>query len=398
MQILSMMGPDNHMYVIVGLVAFTLLSLLALFLIYMDYQDLNEEILELKKGVHMPTDSQAQDYKARCDQLKGELEKLKAEQGQKSSEKTAQDQDFRQLADELQKAKLTLQEKAIELEGREEQIGILRADLARMKDQGASASAKAEEVKAKDYEIERLTTELKRTIDHGQEMAKVNDELAAANQQLQALKAELAVVQSQQTGGNTKQAEALAASENEIKRLIAELERATAERKVFDENVLQMRSEQVVRNQQVQALKSELANLQVQHASDLKLGEVLATRDEEIKRLTAEIQRLGAAPKVTDQRLAKLKENGDQVNLIERTLDEEKKALHEMKLRMQEAKMKFELLNEKTRDAVEMVAQFAQGKEFDEFRKSIHMDEMIRKYEDEVKGLKIKVLDLEKKG
>ena len=53
------------------------------------------------------------------------------------------------------------------------------------------------------------------------------------------------------------------------------------------------------------------------------------------------------------------------------------------------------LLNEKTKSNVESIAKFAEGKEFAEFRRSIHLDEIVQKYEDEIKGLRIRNMELE---
>lgn len=73
----------------------------------------------------------------------------------------------------------------------------------------------------------------------------------------------------------------------------------------------------------------------------------------------------------------------------------QKKTAQEMSSRLKESKIKMQLLTDKMRENVEAIASFAEGNEFEEFRKKIHFDETIQKYEDEIKTLKLKNLELE---
>ena len=92
--------------------------------------------------------------------------------------------------------------------------------------------------------------------------------------------------------------------------------------------------------------------------------------------------------------MAELKKTESDILWLEKVLNEQKKTSHELKQRVQENKIKIQLLNEKTKENVELIARFARGKEFDEFRKSIYLDEIIQKYEDEIKHLRIENMDL----
>ena len=169
------------------------------------------------------------------------------------------------------------------------------------------------------------------------------------------------------------------------------------------------RNSEIISAEELKKLKEEITRYQMQPArleeemqrfkaeSAKVKGEDLLLKEKEIQRLTAELKRVNDTHQDYEKHIAKLKEVTPDIDAMEVSLNEEKKALHEIKLRAQEGKMKLALLNEKTKDAVESIAQFAQGKEFDEFRKSIHLDEIVQKYEGEIKDLKIESMELENK-
>ncbi len=82
---------------------------------------------------------------------------------------------------------------------------------------------------------------------------------------------------------------------------------------------------------------------------------------------------------------------------IEKTMDEQKMMSHELRQRLEGNRRKISLLNEKTRGNIEAVSTFAGGKEFADLRKTAYIDEMIQKYESEIKSLRMKTLELERK-
>ena len=81
---------------------------------------------------------------------------------------------------------------------------------------------------------------------------------------------------------------------------------------------------------------------------------------------------------------------------IKDTMEEQKKSTHDMQKRLQETKIRIHLLNEKTKKGTETIAEFAGGPDFEEFRKSIHVDDLVRVYQDEIHQLKQKNMDMER--
>ncbi|HBR14191.1 MAG TPA: hypothetical protein DD723_01420 [Candidatus Omnitrophica bacterium] len=214
-----------------------------------------------------------------------------------------------------------------------------------------------------------------------EELKKLKEEItryqmqpARLEEEMQRFKAESAKVKG----------EDLLLKEKEIQRLTAELKRVND----THQEITQKQIQSARLEEEMQRFKAESAKVK---------GEDLLLKEKEIQRLTAELKRVNDTHQDYEKHIAKLKEVTPDIDAMEVSLNEEKKALHEIKLRAQEGKMKLALLNEKTKDAVESIAQFAQGKEFDEFRKSIHLDEIVQKYEGEIKDLKIENMELEKK-
>jgi DNA repair ATPase RecN len=72
---------------------------------------------------------------------------------------------------------------------------------------------------------------------------------------------------------------------------------------------------------------------------------------------------------------------------FEKNIQAQKKSFQDTEQRIREMKIKLRVLSEKAKENVEALARFAESKEFDEFRKSVHLDELTQKYEDQVKDL-----------
>lgn len=155
----------------------------------------------------------------------------------------------------------------------------------------------------------------------------------------------------------------------------------------------------------IEAVKMELARLEDKKTAELKI------REDEIKNLTDEIVRTRKEREEFDKKRAELKENEEEFNKrrvelkenesdlarLEEAVTGQKKASGRLKQQLEESGMRLRLLNEKIKGGAEMVARFAEGKEFDEFRKSIHLDEIVQRYEDEIKELRIKNMELEQR-
>jgi chromosome segregation ATPase len=220
--------------------------------------------------------------------------------------------------------------------------------------------------------------------------------------EIQRLIAELAQAQSQNGAAQLRVQEELTRNkiqaerlEEENQQLQAGMERISIALKNKIGELAAKEEENAKEQARAERLEKEMQRLKVEAA---KAGaEELSLKDEEIHRLTSELERINAEHENYEKRIAKLKEAETTINEMEASLDEEKRAVREVKLRTQEIKMKLQLLDDKTKESVELIAQFAQGKEFDEFRKVIHLDEVIQKYEEQIKALKIENLGLEEK-
>ncbi|MBF0330881.1 MAG: hypothetical protein HQL17_03010 [Candidatus Omnitrophica bacterium] len=369
-----------------------------------------------------------------------EILKLKTELDHKIAELRKSENELQWTGTETKKVKDELQSSANRSQALEQEMRVVKAELEKAQGQSAGASKSAAEISAKDQEIARLSSMIDQVNDASlklkNDLQTKNGELTNKERELQALDAELEKAQLLFAGAS-KNAGDVAAKDREIERLAAELEKAQSQsagaaqrvaedasqlkealaaakqaaddyKKKYEQvndtavklkNDLQTRSSELTgRERELQALKAELEKVQDQPVGASVSVEELAAKDSEIERLSAEIERLVADQSEYKGRVAKLKKSETEISQIERSLDEEKQALRAMKLRVSEGKMKLQLLSEKTKETVEMIAQFAEGKEFEEFRKSIHMDETVQKYEDEIKDLQIKILALEQKA
>ncbi|MDD5217841.1 MAG: hypothetical protein PHN49_03195 [Candidatus Omnitrophica bacterium] len=109
---------------------------------------------------------------------------------------------------------------------------------------------------------------------------------------------------------------------------------------------------------------------------------------EEANAKDRELSKLREERKDIEGRIAQTEKNMAEYGNFENAIREQKKSFYDMEQRIREIKIKLRVLNEKARENVELVAAFAEGKEFDEFRKSIHLDELTHKYEEQIKDPK----------
>jgi len=139
-------------------------------------------------------------------------------------------------------------------------------------------------------------------------------------------------------------------------------------------------------------LKSEESGRQLNERT-----EELKSKEEQIQKLNEQLARRDSEYKEFEERAAGLKKIESDILWFEEVLNEQKRDSGRMKQRIEESRMKMQLLNEKTKENVELIARFAEGKEFDEFRRLIHLDEIIQKYENQIRDLRIRNMELEKK-
>lgn len=151
----------------------------------------------------------------------------------------------------------------------------------------------------------------------------------------------------------------------------------------------------------------ELGELKLRTLADIKPPDQTATRkaeaaaaywEQEAARLGKEIQEMKEAYREYESHIARLKETEPGIAAIETSLAEEKKAFSRLEESARSTQKKIQLLQNKTKEAAEAIAAFAGGKEFDEFRKAAHLDETIAKYESDLRELKAKNAELEKKA
>jgi chromosome segregation ATPase len=382
---------------------------------------------------------------ARNEQLSAELSKLKFELEKKNSDVTAREQQRDAIKNDL--AKLQAEQagalaQAAEIPGKDKEIKRLTDELARAVETSGDAAKLKERLSASDLlllgakkDLERLTAETQKL---KTELEQKTAETARKDSELQQLIVEKKKLQDDMQLKTT----AAVVMENEINALKADVQAkegaSTAEKETLITDLKKLKDELLLKSavsavleQEVQTSKSDLSKANAQLESEgsavkeedlqkvtddlkkmkddlqIRIFEVTA-KDREIKTLKAELDKAKSQPAAAngpsevsvreyEARIQKLKKSESDIIQLEKTLDEERHALRTMKLRVSEGKMKLQLLSEKTKESVEMIAQFAESKEFEEFRKSIHIDDTIQKYEDEIKDLQIKLMDLEKK-
>jgi len=117
----------------------------------------------------------------------------------------------------------------------------------------------------------------------------------------------------------------------------------------------------------------------------------------QVAELTERLAGVDAKYNLSSEKAAELEKIEPELTDLQKSIHDQKKSAHQMKQRLEEVGIKMRLLDEKTKQSVELISRFAQGKEYDEFRKSIHMDEIIQKYEDQIQALRIENLELKKK-
>ncbi|MDD5439693.1 MAG: hypothetical protein PHS37_05870 [Candidatus Omnitrophica bacterium] len=288
----------------------------------------------------------------------------------------------------------------------------LKEEIVRFREQLASAPIKSmpdtnelEEMLLAKTEVDQLNGELKR----------VTEELRALKLKVAAGVQEVPDNQSAKAEADRLKAElddktaALAKKEEETAKLVSALERGDQDAKAeagrlkaeLDDKTAALAKKEEETAKLVSALergdqdaKAEADRLKAE--LDDKTS-VLAQKEAEIARLAGELERLSADNKNNNESITKLQSVGTEADAVEKALEEEKKSLQELKLRIGESRIKLQLLSDKAKENAELLAKFAQGKEFDEFRKSVHLDEIVQKYESEITALKLKNLELEKK-
>lgn len=159
----------------------------------------------------------------------------------------------------------------------------------------------------------------------------------------------------------TGQLEALKQKDLEIKKLIEQLSRATEDHRRLEEQISEASSE-----------KGEGERLRAE----------LNTRSEEMAAKEQELNQLREERRGIEDRIARADKILADFGHFEDNVHEQMKHFDAVEQRIREIEIKLRVLTEKSKEGVELIAGFAAGKEFDEFRKSIHLDELKQKDED----------------
>lgn len=175
-------------------------------------------------------------------------------------------------------------------------------------------------------------------------------------------------------GEVASQLEAMKLKDHEMEKLIEQVNRAADERQKLEAQFTESLSEKG----EFGRLKSELDRLRSE----------FNTKIEEVKTKDKELSRFAEERRAEEGRIAQSEKIIADYSRLEKTVQDQKKSFYDIEQRIREIRIKLRVISEKARESVELVAAFAEGKEFDEFRKSVHLDELTQRYEDQIKDLK----------
>jgi len=227
------------------------------------------------------------------------------------------------------------------------------AELGRLR---AEVTSQLEALKQKDHEIEKLIEQLDRAAEDLRKLQEQRQGTSVGDPvELERLRAEV-----------TGQIEAIKQKDVEIGKLIEQLNRATEDHRKLEGQMSETFSE-----------KGELGRLRAE--LNAKAAEV-AAKEQELSRLQEERRgiedRVVGADKILNDFLK-----------FDESIHDQMKHFYDVEQRIREIKIKLRVLTEKAKEGVELIASFAEGKEFEEFRKSVHLDEMTQRYEDQIKDI-----------
>lgn len=219
------------------------------------------------------------------------------------------------------------------------------AEIERLRDelnrQTAELKQKTELLHQRENELTGLKSATPRSPEDVAEIERLHGEIAS---QLESMK-----VKDLELGKMIEQVNILSAERQQLEARMTENSGETGE-------LGRLRSEMSAKAEETAARERELAKLREEH-------EVNATR-------------IGQAEKIVSD-----------YEKFEKTITDQRRSAHDVEQRIREMKIKLRVLSEKAKENVEIIAAFAGAPEFDQFRKSIHLDEANQKYEDEIKDI-----------
>lgn len=159
----------------------------------------------------------------------------------------------------------------------------------------------------------------------------------------------------------TAQLEAIKQKDCEIESLIDQLGRATADHRKLEGQI----GEAGGGKGEIELLRAEL---------DAKTGEI-AAKEQQFSRFQEEHRDM-------DEKIGKAEATLAAYGKFEKDVQAQKDRYQEIEQRLAEIKIKMRVLTEKAKEGVELIAAFAAGKEFGDFRDAVHQDEAKQKDED----------------
>ena len=219
----------------------------------------------------------------------------------------------------------------------------------------AEVTSQLEALKQKDTEIAKLIEQLNRAAEDYRKLEGQLSEPTGDKGEMERLRAEV-----------TGQLEALKQKDGEIEKLIEQLNRAAEDHRKLEGQLTDSFGE-----------KGELGRSRAELNAKI---EAMASKEQELNRLQEERRGI-------EERVARADKILTDFAQFDGNIHDQMKDFYDIEQRIREIKIKLRVLTEKAKEGVELIAGFAEGKEFEEFRKSIHLDEMTQKYEDQIKDI-----------
>ena len=298
-------------------------------------KQMKEDLLVAKTSVHSEEDL-------------AELERLRAEVAANLEAVKRKDLEMEKLIDQMNQLTEEHRKLAVQLSESPSDKG----EVTRLR---SGADANQEAIKQKDHEIGKLMDQLNQLNEEHRKLAAQASESPNDKGEITRLRSEADANQ-----------EAIKQKDHEIEKLIDQLNQ-------LNENYRRQepqRSESSADKGELERLRSEI----------LVKTEEVAAKERELAKLRDE-------KRLTEEKVVKAEKILEEYEKFEKTISEQRRSAHDVEQRISEMKIKLRVLSEKAKENVELIAAFAGAKEFDEFRKSIHLDELTRKYEYEIKDI-----------
>jgi chromosome segregation ATPase len=332
---------------------------------------LEKELSAVKASLDKEKEAAVKSVTSELDKIKTEYEKVKAGAEELKAQLEKKDKEAKQLSEELAKEKSERSGKEVD---KEEDILKLKRELEGAREETEKLKKQLQErfsdIEKKDKEIADLKESLVSHQESGKTKGKaLESSLEELNKELQASKTEVQRL----SGELNKKFQDIIFRENELAAVKADLEKEKAKSPAGGASLIANAS-----------MKSEMDNIKAELAKYKKAIDEKEAELQAIKGQAAQAPAGGSTVTAEFSALAKM-------------VEEEKTVASDIRTYLDENKSKLEMLMDKAKENVDLIAQFSKTKDFEEFRKTLHMDNIIMKYENEIDFLKRKNLDLELK-